>query len=105
MPFPTKAEPERVEVPTTEPLRMECEHFLHCLATGKRPRTDGAEGLRVLKVLNASQQSLDEQGTKVCLSLSAPKPSDPYFLMYPSGATVLPRLFDMRLPSGPRMIP
>lgn len=80
MPVPTKAEPERVEVPTTEPLRMECEHFLHCLATGKRPRTDGAEGLRVLKVLNASQQSLDEQGTKVCLSLSAPKPSDPYFV-------------------------
>ncbi len=80
MPVPAKAEPERVEVPTTEPLRMECEHFLHCLATGKRPRTDGVEGLRVLKVLNASQQSLDEQGTKVCLSHSAPKLSGSYFV-------------------------
>ena len=73
MPVPTKAEPERVEVATSEPLRMECEHFLHCVKTGERPRTDGAEGLRVLKILNASQQSLDDQGNKICLGLSAPK--------------------------------
>ena len=80
MPVPTKAEPERVEVPMREPLRMECEHFLHCIDTGERPRTDGAEGLRVLKILNASQQSLDKQGSKVCLTLLAPKQPDPYFV-------------------------
>jgi UDP-2-acetamido-3-amino-2,3-dideoxy-glucuronate N-acetyltransferase len=80
MPVPTKGEPERVEVATSEPLRMECEHFLHCVETGERPRTDGAEGLRVLKILNAGQQSLDKQGNKVHLGLSAPKQPDPYFV-------------------------
>jgi UDP-2-acetamido-3-amino-2,3-dideoxy-glucuronate N-acetyltransferase len=79
MPVPTKGEPERVEVPTSEPLRMECEHFLHCIETGEKPRTDGAEGLRVLKILNASQQSLDKQGSKVFLRPSAQKQPDPYF--------------------------
>jgi UDP-2-acetamido-3-amino-2,3-dideoxy-glucuronate N-acetyltransferase len=80
MPVPTKAEPERVEVATSEPLRLECEHFLHCIATGERPRTDGAEGLRVLKILNAGQQSLDKQGSKICLPFSTQKQPDPYFV-------------------------
>ena len=80
MPVPTKGEPKRIEVPTREPLRMECEHFLHCIDTGESPRTDGAEGLRVLKILNASQHSLDKQGSKVCLPLSAPKQRDLYFV-------------------------
>jgi UDP-2-acetamido-3-amino-2,3-dideoxy-glucuronate N-acetyltransferase len=61
VPVPARAEPEAVEVPETEPLRAECEHFLECIATGARPLTDGREGLRVLKVLNASQVALDQQ--------------------------------------------
>lgn len=73
MPVPTKGDPERVDVPLREPLRSECEHFLHCLTKGERPRTDGAEGLRVLRILNASQQSLDKQGGKVGLAAAAPK--------------------------------
>jgi UDP-2-acetamido-3-amino-2,3-dideoxy-glucuronate N-acetyltransferase len=59
IPVPAKAEPERVQVPEAEPLRLECKHFLQCILTGQRPLTDGAEGLRVLRVLNASQRSLD----------------------------------------------
>ncbi len=35
------------------------------MATGRTPRTDGREGLRVLKVLNAGQRSLNEGG-KIC---------------------------------------
>ena len=60
VPVPAKADPERVEVSEAEPLRVECEHFMACIGTGKKPLTDGAEGLRVLKVLNESQRSLDD---------------------------------------------
>ena len=58
-PVPVKGTPERVEVLHNEPLKLECRHFIDCINTGKLPMTDGAEGLRVLKVLNAAQQSLD----------------------------------------------
>ena len=36
-----------------------CNHFLDCVASGDTPRTDGREGLRVLKVLQAAQDALD----------------------------------------------
>ncbi|BBO73537.1 oxidoreductase [Desulfosarcina widdelii] len=71
MPVPAKAEPEKVEVPEEEPLRQECLHFLHCIAAGRQPVTDGEEGLRVLRVLNASQRSLDMNGQSVRIT---PKP-------------------------------
>ena len=67
MPVPTKAEPERVDIPRDEPLRRECAHFLECMANGQGPVTDGQEGLRVLKILNTSQRSLDEHGKKIRL--------------------------------------
>lgn len=41
-----------------EPLRVECEHFVHCIATGERPRSDGWVGVKVVKVLEAAQKSL-----------------------------------------------
>lgn len=65
MPVPAHAEPEKVDVPQAEPLRQECEHFLNCIATGQQPVTDGKEGLRVLRVLNASQRSMDLSGQSV----------------------------------------
>jgi predicted dehydrogenase len=42
-----------------EPLRLECEHFIECVRTGATPRSDGASGLRVVRVLEALQRSLD----------------------------------------------
>ncbi|HYK90840.1 MAG TPA: Gfo/Idh/MocA family oxidoreductase, partial [Acidobacteriota bacterium] len=42
-----------VPLPQEEPLRRECEHFLECMRLGDNPRTDGANGLRVLEVLEA----------------------------------------------------
>jgi len=71
IPVPSKADPERLEIPKAEPLRRECEHFLHCMTNGEKPATDGREGLRVLKVLNASQRSLDQDGIKVHLDQGA----------------------------------
>lgn len=59
VPVPTKGDAERLEIPQDEPLALECRHFLDCMAAGRQPVTDGQEGLRVLKVLNAAQNSLD----------------------------------------------
>jgi len=87
IPVPAKAEPEKLDIPKDEPLRLECEHFLDCISNGKKPITDGREGLRVLKILKASQRSLDEQGRKIYLeekddksyrrSTPKPKTEDP----------------------------
>jgi UDP-2-acetamido-3-amino-2,3-dideoxy-glucuronate N-acetyltransferase len=65
VPVATKAPAEAVAVAPGEPLRAECEHFLDCVATGARPRTDAEEGLRVLAVLDAAQKSLDAEGRPV----------------------------------------
>ncbi|MFH0778734.1 MAG: Gfo/Idh/MocA family oxidoreductase [Candidatus Eisenbacteria bacterium] len=48
-----------------EPLRIECEHFVECIETGRQPFTDGEEGLAVVRVLEAAQQSLALSGSLV----------------------------------------
>ncbi len=70
-PVPVKAEGEPVPIDDAEPLRLECQHFLDCMATRQRPQTDGANGVRVLKVLDACQRSLDASGTAVSIAASA----------------------------------
>jgi predicted dehydrogenase len=42
-----------------EPLRLECEHFVECLRDGRVPRSDGASGLRVVRVLEGLQAALE----------------------------------------------
>ncbi|MBI5710002.1 MAG: Gfo/Idh/MocA family oxidoreductase [Candidatus Eisenbacteria bacterium] len=51
-----------------EPLRLECQHFIECVRERKRPLTDGAGGLRVVKVLAAAQASLERGGAPVPLA-------------------------------------
>ncbi|MDE3070631.1 MAG: gfo/Idh/MocA family oxidoreductase, partial [Acidobacteriota bacterium] len=46
-------------LPNAEPLRLECEHFLACIRDGAVPRSDGRSGLRVVRVLEQLQRSLD----------------------------------------------
>jgi predicted dehydrogenase len=46
-------------IANVEPLRAECEHFVECVRTGQAPRSDGASGLRVVRVLEALQESLE----------------------------------------------
>ncbi|WP_035250354.1 Gfo/Idh/MocA family oxidoreductase [Desulfocurvus vexinensis] len=58
-PVPVRGEAERVELAQEEPLRRECLHFLRCVDEGAAPRTDGREGLAVLRVLHAAQKSMD----------------------------------------------
>jgi predicted dehydrogenase len=46
-------------ISNAEPLRIECDHFIHCIRTGETPRSDGHSGLRVVRVLERLQASLD----------------------------------------------
>ncbi len=62
LPVPHPEKPERIDIPQTEPLRAECEHFLECVRSRRTPKTDGDNGLRVLKILEACQDSLKENG-------------------------------------------
>ncbi len=50
-----------------EPLREECEHFLQCVRQRQQPLSDGLDGLRVVKVLEAAGRSLAQNGTPVSL--------------------------------------
>ena len=47
------------QIPNVEPLRLECEHFIDSIRTGTPPRSDGNSGLRVVRVLERLQQSLE----------------------------------------------
>jgi len=67
LPVPDQGEPERLDIPQDEPLELECRHFLNCIAMGKQPLTDGEEGLRVLRVLNAAQKSVDQNSSIIQL--------------------------------------
>jgi predicted dehydrogenase len=46
-------------VSNAEPLRIECEHFLECVRLGSTPRSDGASGVRVVRVLERLQRALE----------------------------------------------
>jgi len=61
---------EPVQFEPIEPLRSECQHFLDCIETRATPRTDGINGLQVLRVLQACQRSLQTHGQPVQLTLS-----------------------------------
>jgi predicted dehydrogenase len=47
------------QIVNSEPLRIECEHFIDCIRHGTTPRSDGLSGLRVVRVLERLQNSLD----------------------------------------------
>ncbi len=48
-----------------EPLRHECSHFLECVRERKTPRSDGQDGLRVVKILAAAERSMKNGGEPV----------------------------------------
>ena len=47
------------KVGNEEPLRLECRHFVDCVREGRTPSSDGESGLRVVRVLESLQRSLD----------------------------------------------
>ncbi len=57
-----------------EPLKMECQHFLDCIQHGTKPLTDGQQGLDLVRILEASSESVKQNGTAV--TLEHPKNGD-----------------------------
>ena len=51
-----------------EPLREEMKHFIDCCINGTEPRTDGYNGLRVVKTLVAAEKSIYSDSTTVEIS-------------------------------------
>jgi predicted dehydrogenase len=58
-----------------EPLKLECQHFVECIRTGKQPQSDGYAGLEVVRVLEAAQKSL-ETGVGGQVEIAAAKLQD-----------------------------
>jgi predicted dehydrogenase len=54
-------------IPGGEPLAIECRHFIDCVLDNKPLRSDGAGGLQVVKVLEAGQMSLQNNGKVINL--------------------------------------
>ncbi len=78
VPTAVKAEAEIVALDSMEPLKAECQQFLDCVESRAAAITDGQEGLRVLRILDACQRSLKINGAAV--SLSEKKSDKPYFV-------------------------
>lgn len=75
LPAPEKKDGKAVEIDRSEPLKAELAHFIECVEKRLTPRTDGREGLRVLRVLQACQESMVSGGKTV----RAEKRKVPYF--------------------------
>ena len=71
-PIAKRSEGQVVPLPAQEPLRLECLHFLECISTRQTPSTDGNNGVRVLRILNASERSLKNHGEVQQLEESKP---------------------------------
>ena len=65
VPVARKEEGKAIPLPKLEPLKEECQHFLDCVRDRTRPLTDGESALRVLRVLDAAEQSLRAHGQPV----------------------------------------
>ncbi|MDQ4077648.1 MAG: Gfo/Idh/MocA family oxidoreductase [Chloroflexota bacterium] len=70
-----------------EPLRTECKHFIDCIQQGLQPKTDGRNGLDVVRVLEAADISLHDSGGRVYLEaqseLSILNPATPIRMWNP----------------------
>ncbi len=53
------------KIDQTEALEVVCRHFIECVQEGRRPLTDGSAGLRVVKLLEAAQESMKNRRVPV----------------------------------------
>lgn len=53
------------KIDASEPLKLECLHFIECIEEDKTPRSDGKDGLRVVRILEAAQESLNKGGIPI----------------------------------------
>jgi len=80
IPTAVKANAEIVELEDREPLRAECQHFLDCIESRKTPVSSGAEGLRVLRVLDACQRAVKNGDIEVEPAPANEKKAPDYFV-------------------------
>ena len=52
---------------TVEALAVEAAHFIECITTGATPLSDGRAGLRIVRILEAAHQSMDQNGLPVAI--------------------------------------
>jgi predicted dehydrogenase len=50
-----------------EPLRVQCEHFVECVRTGRRPQSDGRVGMKVVRIIEEADRSLQSGGERTPL--------------------------------------
>src|SRR5215472_1331845 len=55
-----------------EPLKLECQHFIDCIRKRREPLTSGRLGLDVVRILEAADESLKQQGASVSLEPAIP---------------------------------
>jgi UDP-2-acetamido-3-amino-2,3-dideoxy-glucuronate N-acetyltransferase len=61
IPVAQKADYQVIPVDEAEPLKKELNHFVECVQQRKRPKTDGHEGLRVLRIIESAEKSLSKE--------------------------------------------
>jgi UDP-2-acetamido-3-amino-2,3-dideoxy-glucuronate N-acetyltransferase len=72
VPVAHQAEAEIVPLAGDEPLRIECQHFLDCVQGRRKPWTDGESAVRVLRILEACEKSLQASAEPVVLKIGSP---------------------------------
>ncbi len=81
IPTAVKANAEVVDLEDGEPLRAECQHFLDCVENRISPVSNGAEGLRVLRVLDACQRAFHNGGVTLAPApVNGKREERPYFV-------------------------
>ncbi|UCG53488.1 MAG: Gfo/Idh/MocA family oxidoreductase [Candidatus Latescibacterota bacterium] len=55
----------------SEPLKVACQHFIHCIEKDAVPRSSGQHGLDVVRVIEAANESLRNSGVRVPLHSGA----------------------------------
>lgn len=59
------------QVEAREPLKSQCAHFVECIRHGRQPLSDARNGLDVVRVLAAIEQSMRQNGAQVPISTSS----------------------------------
>ena len=56
------------QLPVVEALKLETEYLVECINNGERPINDGMDGLKVVRILEASEKSIKNGGKEIILN-------------------------------------
>ena len=56
------------QIANIEALKLETEYLVECINSGERPINDGIEGLKVVRILEASEKSIKNRGKEIILN-------------------------------------